>query len=247
MAEPERGRRSPMRVAVVVLGVALVALAAVIAYLVWGNRSPSVVPAPTPQHSPTIATPSAPASAGKTATPGTTPPVSEPVLPPTTVVLPATATPATSPPVAQVSSAPPSSPATATTATTAVAAQTMMWDGLATFERLTVEVVQDDGGQNKEMIEGKAGLLVEVCATHDADTSSTTDAGPGTWTLQDSLGNTQTPQQGGYHPPLPTDAVPSAGKCLQGYLTFDYVSEESGYASLVYEDAAGNRAVWEFH
>ena len=43
----------------------------------------------------------------------------------------------------------------------------MAWEGKATFEHFTVEVLRDTG--DGEMIEGKAGLPVEVCVVKALD------------------------------------------------------------------------------
>ncbi len=123
----------------------------------------------------------------------------------------------------------------------------MMWEGKATFDAVTVEVLQEDPDQDTTMIQDKAGLLVEVCVIKGADGTDGAKITSQSWTLEDSDGNVQTPQQGGYEPAFPTDAQLSAGKCVRGFLTFDYVSAESDYADLVHEDSLGNRAVWQFH
>ncbi len=52
MTEPTRKQRSPMRVAIAILSVAVVVMALIVAYLVWGRTAPTVVPAPTPSASP---------------------------------------------------------------------------------------------------------------------------------------------------------------------------------------------------
>ncbi|RMB58264.1 hypothetical protein EAX62_13770 [Tessaracoccus antarcticus] len=108
-------------------------------------------------------------------------------------------------------------------------------------------MLQDDANQDAPMIEGKAGLLVEVCATLALEGDDTVRISSDPWSLQDAEGNVQKPQQGGYEPAFPSDADYAVGECARGYLTFDYLSAESDYANLVYENGFGDRAVWQFH
>ena len=237
MSQSPSKRRNPIKVAIAALGVALVAMAALIVFLVWGRPAPSMTTSPSP-------TPTATTSATTTAS-----------APPVTTAAPSTAPASTAPPpgptpepsIAASTSAPAASPSPTTTAPSPVpTTQTMMWEGKATFENFTVEVVRDDPGQEAAMIEGKAGLPVKVCLTGDLDGSGAALISASPWTLEDSDGNVQKPQEGGYEPAFPTSAEYAVGDCVSGFLTFDYVSAGSD-ANLVYENGLGDRAVWQFH
>lgn len=243
MTEPTPKPRDPMRVAIAILGVAVLVMAAIVAFLIWGRSTPTVVPAPTPS-SPLVN--STPTTTTTTASPAT------PIAAATTTTELATTTEAPSTP------SPASSSATATGETTSPMqttsptqtsspAQTMMWEGTATFEHFTVEVLRDDANQGAEAIEGKAGLLVEVCVTQALDGGGTARISSDPWTLEDSEGTVQRPQAGGYQPAFPTGGEFAVGECAHGYLTFDYLPAGGDQANLVYENGLGDRAVWQFH
>ncbi|MEO7586451.1 MAG: hypothetical protein ABIS84_00325 [Arachnia sp.] len=247
MTVPETRRRNPMHVAIAALSIALVAVAALVAFLIWGRPAPTVepVPSPTPSSSPTSQPPSQSPTATQTpvtTTPATPVPASTAATTAAEASAPATTTAAASPAASPVTTTAPASPAASP-----AAAQTMMWQGKATFEHFTAEVLADDANQDAPMIEGKAGLLVEVCATEALAGTGTVRISSDPWTLQDSDGNAQKAQQGGYEPAFPTDAEYAVGACARGYLTFDYLSVDSDYANLVYENGLGDRAVWQFH
>lgn len=237
MSQSPTQRRDPIKVAIAALGVALVIMAALIAFLVWGRQPPKVSPPPAPVTSATT-TPTATATRS-------TPEPSKPSasVEPTAAATSATAA-TTSPgtPVAtpQVSSAPPAPPVPSSP-------QTMMWDGKATFTYFTAEVLHDDPDGDDTLIDGKAALPVEVCLTGDLDGSGKGRITSAPWTMEDSLGSIQQPQTGGYQPAFPTSVDVPVGGCVRGYLTFDYVSSDSEGANLVYENGLGDRAVWQFH
>ena len=241
MTEPTPKPRDPMRVAIAILGVAVLVMAAIVAFLIWGRSTPTVVPAPTPSSplvnsTPTTTTASpAPPLAGATTTPELAPTTEAP-SPPSPPSSRATATGETTSPMQTTSPTQTSSPA-----------QTMMWEGTATFEHFTVEVLRDDANQGAEAIEGKAGLLVEVCVTQALDGGGTARISSDPWTLEDSEGTVQRPQAGGYQPAFPTGGEFAVGECAHGYLTFDYLPAGGDQANLVYENGLGDRAVWQFH
>lgn len=238
MTEPKTSRHSPMRVAIIALAVAVVATAVLVAFLVWGRDAPTALPAPTPSPS------SSPSRLAPSPVPSDNPSpmASAPVSagPESPTPAPATSAPPVTAPVSTAATPGPSKASPAT-------AQTMMWEGRATFEHFTVEVLQDDADPDASMIEDKAGLLVEVCVTKGTDGTDGAPISSEPWTLQDSDGNVQVPQQGGYEPAFPEETRLPVGKCARGFLTFDYVSVESDFANLVYENDLGDRAVWQFH
>ncbi|TRY19943.1 hypothetical protein FOJ82_03425 [Tessaracoccus rhinocerotis] len=124
--------------------------------------------------------------------------------------------------------------------------QTLMWQGKATFEHFTVAVLEDTG--SGEMVEGKAGLLVEVCVTTALEEGRDTRISLEPWSLQDSNGNTQRPQDpGAYEPAFPAGGTYGEGECAKGYLTFDLVTDQVDHVELVYANGLGDRAVWQFH
>lgn len=246
MTQPSTKPRRPIRVAIAALSVALVALAALIAFLIWGRSAPTVAPSPSP--SPSL-----------TASAQPSPTVTETASPTPTIASPPTTTPSSAAPAPAPSpedSTPEATTAVSTTASTSTtsaapspaAGQTMMWEGKATFEHFTVEVLSEDVDQETaEIVEGKAGLLVEVCVTKAVDGTGGARITTEPWTLEDSDDNTQTPQKVGYKPAFPTDAEYAVGECARGFLTFDYVSVDTDYANLVYDNGLGDRAVWQFH
>lgn len=233
MPEPTTSRHNLMRVVIIVLAVAVVAMAAFVVFLLWVRGAQTEPPAPDPNPS--------------------TSPVSEPSPRPsvegdqsTTTPLDSTPSPAT-PSTTAVSTATASLQATTTTPEAPTAGQTMMWEGMATFDNITVELLQEDEDQSAAMIDGKAGFLVEVCVMTDVDGGDGALITSASWTLEDSDVNVQSPQEDGYTPPFPTETLAQVGECAKGFLTFDYVSANSDYANLVHDDDLGNRAVWQFH
>lgn len=124
--------------------------------------------------------------------------------------------------------------------------QTMMWQGRATFDNFTVELLEDTG--DGEMIEGKAGLPIEVCVTKALEEGRPTRVSLEPWLLEDSNGNTQRPQvPGAYEPAFPAEGTYGEGECVSGYLTFDLITDQVDYVELVYANGLGDRAVWQFH
>ena len=124
--------------------------------------------------------------------------------------------------------------------------QTMMWQGRATFDNFTVELLEDTG--DGEMVEGKAGLPIEVCVTKALEEGQPTRVSLEPWLLEDSNGNTQRPQvPGAYEPAFPAEGTYGEGECVSGYLTFDLITEPVDYVELVYANGLGDRAVWQFH
>ncbi len=238
MTESTRKPRSPMRVAIAVLSVAVVVMALIVAYLVWGRSTPTVLPAPTPSASPTTPSPSTTVSTTPTPAPSTLSTAAPATTPASSNSPVATETPTSPSPTAPNTSSAPPVPAPA---------QTMMWEGKATFEHFSVEVLRDDAPQDTPMLENKAGLPVEVCVVKTLDGSDTARISSDPWTLEDSEGTVQTPQAGGYQPAFPADGEYAVGECARGYLTFDYLPAGGDYANLVYENGLGDRAVWQFH
>lgn len=233
MTESSGKPRNPVRVAIVVLGVALVVMAAIIAFLVWGRSTPTITPSPSPSSATSPAATAAPTVIPVDATPSRTP-SHNPVV--------GTTAPGTT------SGASPSTAPAKTPAPSEPAVQTMMWEGKATFEHFTVEVLSEDADQGADgMVDGKAGLLVEVCVIKALDDSARARITTDPWTLEDSDNNVQTPQKVGHEPAFPADGEYAVGECARGFLTFDYVSVDSDYAVLVYDNALGDRAVWQFH
>lgn len=228
MSQSPTQRRDPIKMVVVALGVALAILAALIAFLVWGRPAPQVLPPPAPSTS-------VPTSPAATATNTATEP-SEPAA-------------STQPPAAPTTSptkAPAPSPEPSATPS-ASAQQTMMWEGKATFEFFTAEVLRDDAEGDDTMIEGKAALLVEVCLTGDYQGSGTGLITSAPWTMEDSTGTIQKPQAGGYEPAFPASTEVAVGDCARGYLTFDYLAPDADGVDLVYQNGLGDRAIWQFH
>ncbi|GAB3819510.1 hypothetical protein GCM10028820_23600 [Tessaracoccus terricola] len=124
--------------------------------------------------------------------------------------------------------------------------QTMMWQGRATFDNFTVELLEDTG--EGEMIEGKAGLPIEVCVTKALEAGQPSRVSLEPWHLEDSNGNVQRPQvPGAYEPAFPAEGSYGEGECVSGYLTFDLITEPVDYVELVYANGLGDRAVWQFH
>lgn len=124
--------------------------------------------------------------------------------------------------------------------------QTMMWQGRATFDNFTVELLEDTG--DGEMVEGKAGLPIEVCVTKALEEGRPTRVSLEPWHLEDSNGNVQRPQvPGAYVPAFPEDGTYGEGECVSGYLTFDLITDQVDYVELVYANGLGDRAVWQFH
>lgn len=253
MPPPSPKPRRPMRVAIAALAVSLAVMAALIVFLIWGRSAPTVAPAPSPSVSSTpsfSATPSPSAMSSASATP--TQPPSEPVA--TTSHPSTTATPVASPsppPGSAIPAATTSTPASPATteppAPSTSPGQTMRWEGRATFEHFTVEVLSDDAVQDAEIVEDKAGLLVEVCVSKALDGEDGARVTTDPWTLEESNGNIQTPQQPGYKPAFPAGKQYPVGKCARGFLTFDFISTDSDHARLVYDNGLGDRAVWQFH
>lgn len=243
MTTPNSTPRRPMRVAIGALAVALVAMAALIMFLIWGRSAPTVAPPPVPTLS-TTPSPSIPPSPSPTATDATTPddPTPMPTPTPTTAAPSTASTPTT---VVTPSTTPPAS--TAAPSSAPAAAQTMMWEGKAAFDNFSVEVLSDDGGRQDGIVEDKAALLVEVCLTGAPEVPEVQQITYEAWALEDSEGNVQTPQPNGHQPAFPSDGQYLVGECTRGFLTFDFVSPEGGYAMLVHDDGLGHRAVWQFH
>lgn len=244
MPPPNSKPRRPMRVAIAALAVSLAVMAALIVFLIWGRSAPTVAPAPSPSASPT---PSPSATSSPSATPTRDPGESNAPTPSASAASTPVASPSPTPAATQ--SATTSTAASASTPSTASAspAPTMNWEGKATFEYFTAEVLSNDAVPDAEVVEDKAGLLVEVCVRRALDGTDgaliTTDP----WTLEDANGNTQTPQEPGYRPAFPASKQYPVGECARGFLTFDYVPADGGYAMLVYENGLGERAVWQFH
>ncbi len=244
MTQPTTSRTNPIRVAIIVLAVALVTTIAFVVFLIWGRDAPTALPAPSPSATPSSIEPSNTPSRTE---PTTSPSISEtststePVNPPDPTPDPERSP--SQPEPTTVTSAEPSS----TSAATPSPGLTMTWEGQATFEHFTVEVVQDDPNPGAELIEGKAGLPVEVCATKSLDGAADVRISTEPWTLQDSDGNVQRPQPGGYEPAFPSGTMVPVSECASGFLTFDYTSDATDYAILVYENGLGDRAVWQFH
>ncbi len=230
MTKPEAQTRRPIRVAIIVVAVALAVVVALVAYLTWG-RDAVDSPTPTPSASPSVPAPTASAP-GTTATPE--PPDSEQATPSPTAT--SSSGPASATETPTVSGAPSDPPA---------AAQTMMWEGKASFENFTVEVPRDN--DVPASIEGKAALLVEVCLTKSLDDAGKTRISWDPWTLEDSDGNVNRPVAGGYEPAFPADDEYVQGECARGYLTFDQMPPNSDFVNLVYENGLRDRAVWQFH
>lgn len=204
-----------------VLAVALVAVVGLVAYLAL-NRTPAD---PTPQPSPSIS----PTPAATTPSPSSDP---EPTVEPTNEP----AEPEPTEPVPVTEEEPTPAPA-----------QTLMWQGLATFEHFTVEL-QEDSGDGPEVPEGKAVLPVEVCLVKALDDGDTARISLDPWSLEDSSGSVQRPQvPGSYEPAFPTEGTYSVGECASGYLTFDLVTDSVDWVNLVYSNGLGDRAVWQFH
>ncbi len=236
MIEPTSPRLNLMRVAIIVLAVAVVAITAFVVFLLWGRGAQTEPPSPaaSPSASPVSETspnPSIGGVQGTTTPTGSTPSPATPAPPSTTAGSTATESPQ----------------ATTTTPEAPTAGQTMMWEGMASFANITVELLQEDEDQSTAMIDDKAGFFVEVCVMKDVDGGEGALITSASWTLEDSDGNVQYPQEDGYAPPFATEAVAQVGECAKGFLTFDYVSADSDYANLVHDDDLGNRAVWQFH
>ena len=122
-----------------------------------------------------------------------------------------------------------------------------MWEGKATFEYFTAEVLRDDAPGDDTMIEGKAALLVEVCLTGDFQGSGKGLITSAPWTMEDSTGTIQKAQAGGYEPAFPASVEVAVGDCVRGYLTFDYLAPDGDGVDLVYQNGLGDRAIWQFH
>lgn len=192
MTGPMTPRRNPMRVAIIVLAVAVVAIAAIVVFLLWGRDTQTALPtpAPSPSASPVAEpSPSRSASHVQSTTTSASP-------------QPSTATPAPSPitPVGTETASPQPS---MTSPGTPTARQTMMWEGMASFDNITVELLQEDEGQSTAMIDGKAGFLVEVCLMKDVDGGEGAPITSSSWTLEDSDGNVQSPQKAATLRPCP--------------------------------------------
>lgn len=69
MTEPTPKPRDPMRVAIAILGVAVLVMAAIVAFLIWGRSTPTVVPAPTPSSPLVNSTPTTTTTTASPATP----------------------------------------------------------------------------------------------------------------------------------------------------------------------------------
>ncbi|MGV8846742.1 hypothetical protein [Tessaracoccus sp.] len=225
MTQSPTQRRDPVKVAVVALGIVLAILAALIAFLVWGRPAPRVPAPPIPSTSPT------------------TSPTAAAQPEPSASTKPTTATPAPTP----SATTPAPSPESPSATSSASAQQTMMWEGKATFEFFTAEVLRDDAPGEDTAIEGKAALLVEVCLTGDIDGSGKGRITSAPWTMEDSTGTVQKPQAGGYEPVFPASVEVAVGECARGYLTFDYLEPDGDGVDLVYENGLGDRAIWQFH
>lgn len=228
MPQSRASRPSPIWAAIIVLAVALVAVVILVVVLLWHRGVTRTLPSPSPSAIVSTQSSMPTQSIDETAPPST------PIDP---------ATPEPSPASSTVSSPPPSS----TTPSEPAAGQTMMWEGKASFEHFTVELLQDEPGEDTTMIEGKAGLPVEVCVAKSLNGTDAVRVSLEPWTLEDSVGNVQNPQGGGYEPAFPAESQLGVGECVQGFLTFDYASEDSDFANLVYENGLGDRAVWQFH
>ena len=237
MTEPTTPRHSSMRIAIIVLAVALVATAVLVVFLLRARDASTALPVPTPTPSTSSATGEPSPTTSASDTPATTTPTSP---------APQSASPEPSP-SPRVTGTPATSAPGSTAPAVPDAGQTMMWEGRASFDHFSVAVLQDDPDQDTEMIEDKAGLPVEVCVIKGVDGTDGARISSESWTLEDADGNVQTPQQGGYEPAFPTETQVSAGECVRGFLTFDYVSAEGDSSNLVHENSLGDRAVWQFH
>lgn len=121
----------------------------------------------------------------------------------------------------------------------------MMWEGRADFEHFSVEYLP---GEPEDDIPDLAGLMVEVCLTQSLNGDAPTRISLDPWSLEDSLGRTQRPQQPGSHEPqFPAQGEYTTGECTRGFLTFDLITDPVDWVNLVYENGLGDRAVWQFH
>lgn len=221
-AHPNRG----MKIAIIVVALALVAAAVWLAWLFLADDD-TTEPAPPV----TTTTPVTPTEA-----PTEQPPTQDPTPSPTE-----TTSEAPEAPEEPQEPAPSDEPAPVEPGP----AQTLAWEGKATFEHFTAELRQDDGEQ---MIDGKAGLPVTVCMTSEPAPGHSMTVWLESWYLETSTGAIQLPHSPGqYEPAFPEESVLQAGDCVDGFLTFDMVEVQVDWVNLVYSNELGNRAVWQFH
>lgn len=229
-----------MKAAIAVLSLVLVGVLVVIYVLVQDDGPDEAVPTPTvtqePSQAPTAETPT------ETATdPDSASPTQQPGDPDTSSTV--TGEPSVS--------GSPSSEASASVAPSGYGdEQTFLWEGKATFDSFTVELLPDDEATRPEPIEGKTGTEVEVCVLQQVGDSDDglTRISQEPWRFESDTGEVLRPVENVYQPGFPTEDQLAEGDCVRGWLTFDeFQDQDLSYTQLVYENGLGDQAIWSFH
>lgn len=182
--------------------------------------------------------------------------------PTTTSGAPTSSAPGTSAPTSSKpsSTAPRSTSSTKPPASTANAGpQQFLGTGKATFPHLTVEFT--DGPKNYPVpieLEFVAGFYMRTCVTSLPSEYVKAGAMPvslapfsavmGTSQKENTL--TRLAPKDGHQPAYPASATLAPGKCVEGFVSFDFgefVDAPSDYTDLIYANSLGDRAVWNNH
>lgn len=126
--------------------------------------------------------------------------------------------------------------------------QSFLAAGLATFDNFTVEVFAYDEDTAPEVIDGKIGFEAEICVIKALNAGTDTRVSTEPWTLAASSDETRRPVEGIYDPAFPPESDVAEGDCVRGWLTFDeFEAEQLDWATLIYANGLGDRALWNFH